>query len=62
MLRQQQHQNYGAGTVAGIPDGTGLLVISNDTTPFSYNFARGNNTFGLALVDQDAAGFDVSRD
>jgi parallel beta-helix repeat protein len=53
-------QNYGAGTVAGIPDGTGLLIISNDTTPFSYNFLRGNNTFGLALVDQEAAGFDVS--
>jgi parallel beta-helix repeat protein len=52
--------NYGAGTVAGIPDGTGILIISNDTTPFSYNFARGNNTFGLALVDEAAAGFDVS--
>ena len=52
--------NYGQGTVAGIPDGTGLLVISNDTTPFHHNFLRGNNTFGLALVDQEAAGFDVS--
>jgi parallel beta-helix repeat protein len=52
--------NYGTGTVSGIPDGTGLLIISNDTTPFSYNFLRGNNTFGLALVDQEAAGFDVS--
>jgi parallel beta-helix repeat protein len=52
--------NYGAGSVAGIPDGTGLLVISNDSTPFSYNFLRGNDTFGLALVDEEAAGFNVS--
>jgi hypothetical protein len=52
--------NYGAGTVSGIPDGTGLLVISNDSTPISYNILRGNNTFGLALVDEEAAGFDVS--
>ncbi|MBY0278233.1 hypothetical protein K2Z84_23140 [Candidatus Binatia bacterium] len=49
--------NFGAGTVAGVPDGTGMLIISVDTTPFHHNIARGNNTFGLAFVDQQLANF-----
>ena len=49
--------NFGSGTVAGVPDGTGLLIISVDTTPFHHNIARGNNTFGLAFVDQQLAEF-----
>ena len=49
--------NFGTGTVAGVPDGTGMLIISNDTTPFHHNIARGNNTFGLAFVDQQLAEF-----
>jgi parallel beta-helix repeat protein len=44
--------NFGTGTVALVPDGTGILVISNDTTPFHHNISRGHNTFGLALTDQ----------
>ena len=36
--------NFGAGTVAGVPDGTGMLIISVDTTPFHHNISRGNNT------------------
>jgi parallel beta-helix repeat protein len=60
LLENNNTTNYGTGTVAGVPDGTGLLIISNDTTPFRYNILRGNNTFGLALVDEEAAGFDVS--
>ncbi len=49
--------NFGTGTVAGVPDGTGMLIISNDTTPFHHNIARGNNTFGLAFLDQQVASF-----
>jgi parallel beta-helix repeat protein len=60
LLENNNTTNYGSGTVAGIPDGTGLLIISNDTTPFHHNILRGNNTFGVALVDEEAAGFDVS--
>jgi parallel beta-helix repeat protein len=49
--------NFGSGTVAGVPAGSGILVISNDTTPFHHNISRNNRTFGFALVDQDAAAF-----
>lgn len=49
--------NFGSGTVAGVPDGTGILIISNDSTPFHHNISRGNNTFGLAFFDQQIAEF-----
>ena len=49
--------NFGSGTVAGVPDGTGMLIISNDTTPFHHNISRNNNTFGLAFLDQQIASF-----
>jgi parallel beta-helix repeat protein len=49
--------NFGEGTVAGVPTGTGILIISADTTPYSYNFARGNDTIGLFLTDQIIAEF-----
>jgi parallel beta-helix repeat protein len=40
--------------VGVIPDGTGLLVLSNDTTDFHHNIVQGNGTFGIALIDQAA--------
>jgi parallel beta-helix repeat protein len=49
--------NFGSGTVAGVPDGTGMLIISNDSTPFHHNIARNNDTFGLAFFDQQIASF-----
>jgi len=49
--------NFGSGTVAGIPDGTGMLIISNDSTPFHHNISRGHDTFGLAFLDQQIASF-----
>jgi parallel beta-helix repeat protein len=48
--------NVGSGTVAGVPDGTGMLIISNDDSVFEYNLIEGNNTFGIALIDQLLAG------
>lgn len=38
--------------VGVIPDGTGILVLSNDTTLFRHNIIQGNGTFGVALIDQ----------
>jgi parallel beta-helix repeat protein len=49
--------NFGSGTVAQVPAGTGILVVSNDTTPFHHNIARNNRTFGFILVDQVIAEF-----
>ena len=43
--------------MSAVPTGTGFLVVSNDTTPFAHNIARGNDTFGFALVDQVIAEF-----
>ena len=51
--------NFGSGTVAGIPDGTGMLIISNDSTPFHHNISRGHDTFGLAFLDQQIASFGL---
>jgi parallel beta-helix repeat protein len=49
--------NFGSGTVAGVPRGTGLLVISNHTSPIHHNIARNNGSVGIALVDEVIAGF-----
>ena len=45
--------NYGSGNVAGVPEGTGILVISNDDSVFEYNVSRGNNSFGIAADRPD---------
>jgi parallel beta-helix repeat protein len=50
-------ENYGSGNVAGVPVGTGMLVISNKDSVFEYNFVRGNDTFGIAITDQVVAEF-----
>jgi parallel beta-helix repeat protein len=50
-------ENYGSGNVAGVPEGTGMLVISTDDSVFEYNFVRNNNSFGIALTDQMVAEF-----
>ncbi len=41
-----------AGAVCAIPTGTGLMVISNDTTDFHHNYITGNDSFGVAILDQ----------
>ena len=45
--------NFGSGTVGVVPDGTGFLALSVDDSDFRYNFATGNNSFGLVLIDQE---------
>ena len=37
-----------------VPDGTGILVLSTDTSEFDHNLVHGNGSFGFALVDQKA--------
>jgi parallel beta-helix repeat protein len=44
--------NYGAGLVGSVPRGTGMFVISTDSTVVEGNTLTGNNTWGLAVVDQ----------
>ena len=48
--------------MAGVPDGTGLLLISDDDGVYEYNLVTGNNSFGFGLTDQVVAEFNVSPD
>jgi parallel beta-helix repeat protein len=56
VLTNNNIPNIGSGTVGGVPDGTGVLIISNDDSVFEYNLVTGNNSFGIGLVDQLLAG------
>jgi parallel beta-helix repeat protein len=52
VLEDNNIPNVGSGTVGGVPDGTGMLIISNDDSVFEYNLIRGNNSFGIGMIDQ----------
>jgi parallel beta-helix repeat protein len=56
--------NFGipGSTVSLVPTGTGLLIISNDDGEFYGNIVQGNDSFGIALVDQQAVNFLVGGD
>jgi parallel beta-helix repeat protein len=45
--------NYGSGLVGDVPVGTGMLILSNDSSVFEDNTVTGNNTFGIVLTDQN---------
>jgi parallel beta-helix repeat protein len=45
--------NYGSGLVGAVPVGTGMLILSNDTSVFQDNTVTGNDTFGIVLTDQN---------
>ncbi|MFQ5514710.1 MAG: parallel beta-helix domain-containing protein [Myxococcota bacterium] len=49
--------NFGGGIVGVVPDGTGMLILSNDSTTFEYNLVRLNDSLGFALVDQQVINF-----
>jgi parallel beta-helix repeat protein len=57
LFESNNEPNFGSGTVAAVPAGTGLLVISNHTSTFSYNVTRDNDTAGLVFTDEVVAGF-----
>jgi len=44
--------NFGSGTVGLVPQGTGVIVLSNDASLFRNNTITGNGSFGIALTDQ----------
>ncbi len=60
LFENNNEPNFGSGSVAGVPTGTGILVISSDSTTYHYNWLRGNDTVGLVLTDQSTAGFNQS--
>jgi parallel beta-helix repeat protein len=52
ILVSNNRANIGSGTVGLVPDGTGMLVLSNDDGDFHHNFMDDNDSFGFVLVDQ----------
>lgn len=44
--------NYGSGLVGDVPRGTGMLILSNDSSIFQNNTVTGNETFGIVMTDQ----------
>lgn len=57
LFESNNEPNFGSGSVAAVPTGTGIIVISGDTTPYSYNLLRDNDTTGITVTTQDIAGF-----
>ena len=49
--------NIGTGTVGGVPDGAGILIIANDSSLFHHNIQRDHRSWGMAIVNQQLAGF-----
>lgn len=47
------HENFGApgSTVAGIPAGTGILIMAADDVIIENNIITGNNNTGITIVD-----------
>lgn len=47
------HENFGApgSTVAGIPSGTGILIMAADDVVVDNNIITGNNNTGITIVD-----------
>lgn len=47
------HENFGepGSLVAGIPPGTGVLVMAADDVSIENNIISGNNNYGIAIVD-----------
>jgi parallel beta-helix repeat protein len=58
LFEANNEPNFGTGSVAGVPKGTGILVISGDSTLYGYNILRDNDTSGITFTTQDVAGFN----
>jgi len=52
VLQNNNTPNFGSGFVANVPSGTGMMIFSTDDSLFQGNIIRGNDQFGVALLDQ----------
>jgi parallel beta-helix repeat protein len=41
-------------TVAGIPPGTGMVILSTHDSQYHHNIVQNNNSYGFAIIDQQA--------
>ncbi|MGK0374145.1 MAG: parallel beta-helix repeat protein [Arenicella sp.] len=62
-INDNNHDNFGApgSIVAGIPPGTGILVMAADQVIIENNIISGNKTAGILIVDHSSAA-NVSDD
>jgi parallel beta-helix repeat protein len=49
-IRNNNRTNTGSGSVAGVPEGTGILVFGSDAVTVEHNDITGNDSFGLAIT------------
>jgi parallel beta-helix repeat protein len=52
--------NYGSGLVGDVPSGTGMFILSADTTVIQGNTLTNNNSWGIAVVDQATINFAIT--
>lgn len=52
---ENNHENFADpnAIVAGVPSGTGIMVLASDEVEIAENEIRGNNSFGIAIVGLD---------
>jgi parallel beta-helix repeat protein len=52
LVENNNHENFGApnSVVASVPSGTGIMIMTADSTEVFNNTIRGNNSFGIALT------------
>lgn len=56
-IYENNHENFADphAIVAGVPSGTGVMIMASDEVLISGNVIRGNDSFGVALVGLDHA-------
>lgn len=63
-VTKNNHENFGApgSIVAGIPPGTGILVMAADDVVIENNIITGNDTAGIIITDFENGGAKASND
>ena len=63
-VNNNNHVNFAApgSTVAGIPSGTGILIMAADDVIIEDNIITGNKNVGILITDFDSGGIKASRD
>lgn len=50
VITNNNRTNTGSGSVAGVPEGTGILIFGSDNVTVDHNLIVGNDSFGLAVT------------
>ncbi|MCP3958728.1 MAG: DUF1565 domain-containing protein [bacterium] len=55
-VHDNNHENFGdpSAIVAGVPSGTGIMILASDAVEVTGNEIRGNNSFGVAVAGLDS--------